>query len=441
MKHHSIGRFAALGAVLTATALFAGCSSTGGTPTNTGTTGSTAPSSSQAAAPIEITQWFHDYGEDGTQAAVEKYADDFNKSQSAIHVTVVWVPGDYASKLNAALLAGTGPDVFETLPIGDRIHAGQVAPVDDLFGSALSDFNQNNIGAMTVNGHIYGVPQSDGTGMLYYRKSMLSAAGVTPPTTMDELIAAAKKLTTADHKGLFIGNDGCTSGNLPEIAVWMSGSKILDTDKVAFNNDRTVKAFQKMKELCADNANSLLLGAPSDWWDGAAFADGLAAMQWAGQWSLPQITAALGDDFGVVPWPALDAQGKQTTWFGGWYSQVNAASKNLDAAKQFVKWLWIDNTDAQKDWCTSYGSTAPVRQSIVDATPALNQSPAKEFMTAIKDNGFLLGGPYWSNAGQAAIGTALANVVKGADATSEVAAAAKTFTDDVANIQANSKVK
>lgn len=439
MTHHPTGRLTATAVLVTTAALLAACSSN---------TGAAAPSGGGSGAPgaggggtVEITQWYHDYGEEGTEAAVKRYADEFNKSQSAVKVNVVWVAGDYDSKLNAALLAGNGPDVFETTPMGERIFAGQVAPVDDLFGDALSDFNPNNIKAVTVDGHIYGVPQSDGDGLLYYRKSMLAAAGITtPPTTMDELIADSKALTTADRKGLFIGNDGCTSGNMPEIAVWMSGNEIIKDGKVVFDNDRTVKAFEKMRELCSTDA--LLLGAPTDWYDPSAFIDGLAAMQWAGQWSLPQIQDALGDDFGVVPWPKLDDQGTPTTWYGGWYSQVNAASKHVDAAKAFVKWLWIDNVADQTDWCTKYGSTAPVRTSITKATPELTKSPASDFMTAISDDGHLLGGVYWSTAMQNAIGTALTNVVRnGADPTAEVAKAAATANSEVQRIQSGSKLK
>ncbi len=439
MTHHPTRRLVAAAALATTVAMLAACSANGGTngPTATSGTASTAANGKT----VEITQWYHDYGEAGTKEAVQRYAEEFNKSQSAIKVNVVWVSGDYDSKLNAALLAGQGPDVFETTPIGERIFAGQVAQLDDLFGAALSDFNPNNIQAVTVGGHIYGVPQSDGDGLLYYRKSMLSQAGIaTPPTTMDELIADAKALTTADRKGLFIGNDGCTSGNMPEIAVWMSGSEIIKDGKVVFDNDRTAQAFDKMRKLCS--TDSLLLGAPSDWYDPSAFVDGLTAMQWAGQWSLPQIQSAVGDDFGVVPWPALDAQGKQTTWYGGWYSQVNAASKNLDAAKAFVKWLWIDNTADQTDWSTKYGSAAPVRASITKATPELTQGAAADFMKAITENGHLLGGVYWSSAMQTAIGTALTNVVRnGANASTEVATAAATATSEVQRIESGSKLK
>ena len=41
---------------------------------------------------------------------------------------------------------------------------------------------------------------------MYYRKSMLDAAGLTVPKTWDEFAAAAKKLTSGNAKGAFFGN-------------------------------------------------------------------------------------------------------------------------------------------------------------------------------------------------------------------------------------------
>ena len=421
---------AAVGAALaTAVALAGGCSGAG----------VDAGGANKKAGAIEIAQWYHEYGEEGTKEAVERYAQEFNESQDKIHVTVTWVPGDYESKLNAALLAGEGPDVFESAPVGERIFAGQVAPLDDLFGDQLGDFNPKNIAAMTVDEKIYGVPMSDGTGLLFYRKSMLAEANVAPPTTMDELITAAATLTTSDRKGLFIGNDGCTSGQLPKIGIWSSGSDIIVDGEVLFDNERTVSAFTKMKELCT--SDSLLMGAPADWYDSSSFIDGLTAMQWGGQWTLPAVQDALGDDFGVVPWPALDANGVPATWYGGWYTQVNAASANLDAAKEFVKWLWIDNVEAQTEWSTAFGSTAPVRLSIADGTAALSEPPASEFISAISDYGHLESGVWWTSATEAAIGEALNNVIRnGADPVAEVAKAADTAKQEVERIKSSSKL-
>ena len=36
---------------------------------------------------------------------------------------------------------------------------------------------------------------------------------------------------------------------------------------------------------------------------------------------------------------------------GGWYELVNAKGKNVEAAKKYVQWLWIQQAELQKDWC------------------------------------------------------------------------------------------
>jgi multiple sugar transport system substrate-binding protein len=390
---------------------------------------------------IELTQWYHEYGEEGTKEAVERYADEYNKSQDKVHVTVTWIPGDYESKLNSALLAGEGPDIFDAAPVGERILAGQVLPLNDLFGDTLSDFNPKNLSAVTVDDQIYGVPMTDGTGLLFYRTSWLKDAGVEPPKTMDELIAAADKLSTKEHKGLFIGNDGCTSSQLPKIAVWSAGTEIINSDgDVVMDPDRTAVAFDKMAKLC--NSDSLLMGAPADWYDSSSFIDGLTAMQWGGQWTLPVVQEALGDDFGVVPWPAADAQGKPATWYGGWYEEVNAASKNIDAAKDFVKWLWVDNLEAQTEWQTAFGSAAPVRISIAEGAEELSKAPAKTFIDAIADYAFLESGVWWTSPTETALADGLNNVVRnGADAKAEANKIVEVAKSEVERVKAGSKLK
>jgi multiple sugar transport system substrate-binding protein len=58
--------------------------------------------------------------------------------------------------------------------------------IEDIF-PALRDAGQ-------VNGEYWGIPLSTESTLLYYRKDLLEAAGLQPPSTMDELMAAAEKL-------------------------------------------------------------------------------------------------------------------------------------------------------------------------------------------------------------------------------------------------------
>ncbi|MFI8459512.1 ABC transporter substrate-binding protein [Kitasatospora sp. NPDC085464] len=337
---------------------------------------STVPTGSgSSGAKTTLNVWFHAYGEAGTQQAATRYAESFTKANPDIAVKVTWVPGDYTSKLNASLLTDGAPDVFE---IGDFSQAlarrGQIAALDDVYGSVKSDFSQGNLDYMTVDGKVYGVKSIDDVMMLYYRKSALGKAGITPPTTFDALASAAKALTTKQNKGLFIGNDGI--GDSPVLAVLSNGGDLVTDGKVAFDSPPAVEAVTALKRLTDDQ--SLLLGFTTDWWDPSALVQAVVPMQWCGLWAMPAVQTALGDDFGVLPWPALKAGGSPVLRVGGWTSCVNAKGKHVDAAKKFVQWLWVDQTDLQKDWSENYGFHVPPRATVAATADKLAKGTAKE---------------------------------------------------------------
>jgi len=45
-------------------------------------------------------------------------------------------------------------------------------------------------------------------------------------------------------------------------------------------------------------------------------------MRWTGLWTLPKVTEAFGDDYGVLPWPRLNGSGLS--------SYLNAQSPKID---------------------------------------------------------------------------------------------------------------
>jgi len=383
------------GAATLGGSLLAACGNTSVGPGATSSNGGTA-----------LSQWYHQYGETGTEAAAKRYAKEYTKA----NVTVRWTPGDYGTVLNSALIGNNPPDVFETSGVGvDQIKNGFFEPLDDLFGDAKSDFSDVSLAPYTVNGKVYGVKMLNDTGLLYYRKSLLQKAGVQPPTTFAELISVAQKLTTKDVKGLFLGNDGGI-GALGQVAIWSAGSDFVSKDnKIIFNNDRTAAAIEKIVEL--NKTKALLLGNTTDWWDPSAFTQGLAAMQWTGLWAMPGIQKALGDDFGVIAWPKLDDQGTQATFLGGWGACVSGKEKNKDAAKAFVKWLWIDNTKDQEDWCLSYGFHIPPRASLASKATKLQSGPASEAVTIAKQYGKATP-PIWDGTMSTAFGDVITRAVK-----------------------------
>jgi multiple sugar transport system substrate-binding protein len=399
-------RFLALGGGFAAMAV-AGCGS------NTGRSDTSGGSGSKPA----LSQWYHQYGEAGTQQAVERYAKEYPDAT----VTVQWSPGDYDKKAASALLTDGGPDVFEygNGPSIDMIKGGQVVDLTDLLGDAKADFTPSLIQRMSYQGKLYAIPQVTDMQLLVYRKSLLSAAGVQPPTTVDELLAAAKKLTTDKVKGLFVGNDGGV-GILGGPALWSAGLDYLKEDNTfGFDDPAAVESFRKLRELFT--SKSLLLGAPTDWSDPSAFTQGLTAMQFTGLWTFPLIQKAFPDDFGVLPWPKLNDAGKASVPVGAYGSAVNAKSKNVDAAKKFVKWLWVDQTDKQLDFAQSYGFHIPARKSLAAQADKLKSGPAADAVKFVNENGHAQTPLLWTPKASTAYSDALNRIIKnGADPAAEI---------------------
>lgn len=389
----------------------------GGAVVSCSTSDPMAKKSAAPGAKVTLNQWYHAYGEAGTQQAVTRYAAEYTKANPGVAINVNWVAGEYETRLNAALLTGSAPDVFE---IGDfryeMVKKGQLAPLDDIYGDAKSDFNKAGVDGLTVDGKIYGVKMIDDIMMLYYRKSLVPQ----PPQTYDELVALAKQLTTKKSKGLFVANDGI--GDAPYLLLWSNGGDLIKDGKAAFNTPEAAQAIGGLKRLHDDK--SLLLGFTTDWFDPGAITQNAAAMQWCGLWAMPAIQKALGDDFGVTPWPAFSAGGTGAARLGGWNELVNAKGQHVDEAKKYVQWLWIQQAELQKDWCVKYGFHVPPRASIAAQTPELSQGAAKDAADISAKYGKAFPN-VWSQAMGTSFTEAVTSVVrKGADPAAALAEAA-----------------
>ena len=407
-------------------ALAAGALAAGG-----GVAGARRPSLARAAARAAgrprsgdeptLSQWYHGYGEEGVQEAVEGYAAAYTEAT----VEVEWFPADYDSTLAASLLTDDGPDVFEigNGPNLDMIMTGQVVPLDGILGDAESDFHEGMIQRLTYDGHLWAVPQIVDMFFLVYRKSLLEEAGIEPPQTIDDLIAAASALTTDARKGIFLGNDGGV-GPMDGLPLWSAGADFLTDDGAfGFDNDAVYASFAKLHELY--QSDSILLGAPADWSAPDAFLSDLTAIQLTGLWTFPQLLESdIGDDFDVLPWPAFDAStGAPSLPFGAFSSAVSARSVDVEASKAFVKWLWVDQTEYQADFATSYGFHVPARTTLADAADVLKEGPAATALQLYQEYGRPQNPILWTPASGTAYSDARTRMVQeGADPATEISA-------------------
>jgi multiple sugar transport system substrate-binding protein len=398
---------------------------------NTGRPEGGASSSASSSGPtVELTQWYHEYGEDGVQDAVKRYAAAYKQAK----VSVKWNPGEYEKLVSAALLTDNVPDVFEygNGPTLDMIKAGQVLDLTETLGDARSQFAPSVLAAMTWEGKIWAIPQTVDMQMLYYRKSLLDKAGVQPPQTMADLITVARAVQTKDVGGFFAGNDGGV-GVLGNQLIWAAGLEQINEDgkSIGFDSQAMYDGLTQFRQLSQDG---LLASASADWFDAAPFVNEETAMQWTGLWVLPDVQKAFGDDFGVIPFPAIGSSGRQVVPFGAFSSVVSAKGANPDAAKAFVKWLWVDSDADQVDFSNSYGTHIPAKPALASQATKLAQGAGADAARFVTDFGHapsLL----WTPAILQAYTGALTKVAtKGADPQREIAAVATKATAELKRV-------
>lgn len=375
-----------------------------------------------------LSQWYHEYGEDGVQEAVKKYAAAYPDAD----VTVQWNPGDYDKLVSSALLTDKAPDVFEYGggPTLDMIKAGQALDLTEMLGDAKSQFTQSVIDAASWEGKVYGIPQTVDMQMLFYRKSALDGAGIAPPTTIDELITATSAVKTNDMGGFYAGTDGGI-GVLNSMLIWASGQEQISADKttIGFDNPDGHNAFAKFAEL--SKADGFVPSASGDWSAASPFLNEETAMQWSGLWILPEVTEAFGDDFGVIPFPAVGSSGRQSVIFGAFSACVNANSKDPEAAADFVRWLWVDQEDYQLEFSTAFGTHIPAKPGLVPKAEKLADGPGADAAKYVEEMGHA-NDKLWTPSIQQAVVAALTNVVqKGADPKTEIAAVTETAKADI----------
>jgi multiple sugar transport system substrate-binding protein len=129
---------------------------------------------------------------------------------------------------------------------------GLIRPLDDYVAKYGADFGKSQL--ITINGKVMAVAMMANAQHLFYRDDILQKAGVQPPKTYEEVLAAAKSIK---DKGLMqypIGGTYKAGWNLAEEFVNMylgyGGSFFKEgTAEASINNEKGVAALEMLKKL------------------------------------------------------------------------------------------------------------------------------------------------------------------------------------------------
>lgn len=302
---------------------------------------------SQASTTLHVTMANHPW-----TVAVRAKIPEFEK-QSGLKVVVDQLAEDqltdnYKVKLNAG---SKDIDVMMYRPLQEGKLFAQSGFLADLSKDVeqdkswnWADFIPSAVSTTSYKGKVVGVPLVTETEVLYYRKDLLQKAGLEVPKTLDELRAAAKKISEG-NPGIagFVARSGISVGvtQFSSFLYSFGGEWFDKDDKSQIATPQSKAAYAYYGGLLRDYGPKPLNTSMSWPESSAIFAQGKAAF-WSDASSLYQQVAdpknsQVSDKVGYAPFPAGPA-GAHPYSIPSWAIGINNASDNKANAWKFIAW-------------------------------------------------------------------------------------------------------
>jgi len=275
--------------------------------------------------PVQLTFW--------TQVDQEeiyrKLIADYTALHPNVHIDLVSSSyQDHFPKLEAALNAGIGPDIFHFHNAFHRELARFMEPYPEAvlpIEALEQDFRQ--VGAHLIDGSIYYLDTGLMTSCIFYNTKAWAAAGLTAadiPKTWDQLRAVAKKLTRRDAHGVTVQagfNPNGIGWSLMTAMNYQQGQRMFSADR----ESRPLVASAASQKSLAWLTSLYAPGGPAD----ArlpefheSFGQGTAAMiygwGWVNNWLAKNDPELAFDTFPLPSWsetvpPAYDRNNGEST--------------------------------------------------------------------------------------------------------------------------------
>ena len=284
---------------------------------------------------VTLTVW----GPQEEQAVLEKLVETFKSEHSGKEFDITLeICGENDAKQKVLENATNAADVFGFAndQLKDLVEAGvlhEINRASDL--RYLRDtISQLAMDSATLNGKVYGYPETADNGyFLYYDSSILSADDVTDLDTMISVaLARGKKIFMDVSNGWYIAS--FFLGNNGTLSIAKDGTAICD-----FNNESGLLAAQGIQAFI--NSGAFITGDDSVMQEGIARREIIAAV--SGTWNAEIVKASLGQAYAATKLPQFtlgNGQKKQMASFGGTkILGINANSPFLAEACDLALWL------------------------------------------------------------------------------------------------------
>ncbi|WP_235926145.1 ABC transporter substrate-binding protein [Actinokineospora pegani] len=313
---------------------------------------------------------------------LQNQIDEWNKSHPDQQATLIELPEDAdAQRQQFVQNAQTQSDAYTVLNL-DVIWTAEFAANQWVEQLPESEFPLDKLLPTTVEtakyfDKLYGVPVDSDGGLLYYRKDLLDAAGLTPPTTWAELTDACGKIQPTNpglqcYAGQFEKYEGLTV-NFSEAVNSAGGVVVGEDGKPNVNTPEAKKGLDFLVEGVKSGQIPAAARTYKEEEGRRAFQAGelLFHRQWPYQYAKASATdgsSQVAGKFAVAPLPGLDGPGAST--LGGHNYAVSKFAKNKKSAVDFIKFLVgedqqranLEKTSKAPTWAALYDDPALVEK-------------------------------------------------------------------------------
>jgi multiple sugar transport system substrate-binding protein len=298
-----------------------------------GSSGGTDATSTDGREPVVM--WGSWSGDQVAQ--LQQQADAFNASQDTYQVSYV-AQELVEEKLLTSMAGGQVPDVVLWDRYQTALYApkGALMPIDDLIAQDdvdLDAFYAPAVGEMQVDGTTYGLPLLVDNRSLFVNSTMLAEAGLSAPTTWQELESVAAALTVRDGGTLERAGMDLSDPGLFNMYLAQAGGSLVDADgtATAFDSPEGLAVLDLWQSMLDAGVDELGFGDGTD-----PFAAGTLAMKYDGPWALAGLDQVDGLVYQVVQPPT--GPGGEGAYMGGFGLVIPTGAKNPDGAWAFMKW-------------------------------------------------------------------------------------------------------
>ena len=317
------------------------------------------------------------------------------------------------TRLDTALAGSDAPDVVElgNTDMPKYVFNGAFAPVDKTKFENSDSWLKGLSDPCTLEGKTYCVPYYAGARVLIYRTDLLQAAGLKPPTTYTELLAAADKVKAANAADPNFATFYMPGAYWYAAMAWVYGeggqiaTKGSDGKwKGTLSDAKSSAGLQKWADLVKNYSKGDPTKDEND--QDAIYAQGKSAFLYGNGWEVDgvqtqkkdpndansaKVDTAVKGKVASVPLPGASAGQGLPSFLGGSAIAVTGKSKEAALAQEWVK---IFTDTKSQDGLIAKGAL-PNATALLDKAAAMKGNEATAL--AAKNSWFVPMAPKWAD--------------------------------------------